>query len=78
MNCDINSVLQFFLLYFLLNFMEYILGLCENIFNVLSAYLAVKLVDLQEKIEPKEEKDLNCIGFQFPAAEEAEEEEEDE
>ena len=68
MNCDVNSVLQFFLLYLLLNIVEYLLGLLENVFNVLSAYLAVKLVELQDKIEPKEESDeksISCIGFQI-------------
>lgn len=80
MNLDLGSIVNFLLVYFLFCFIQYLVGLMENVFELISAYLACKLVDYQEKLDTqsKEKESSTCIGFQVsnPTEEEDEENEE--
>ena len=68
MNLDLSSVLKFFSLYFLFCLLQYVISLLETVFNLITTYLGVKLVEYQEKLDSEEKKqqETSCIGFQIP------------
>lgn len=73
---DLDSVIKFLLIYLLFCFIQYFVSLLGTIFDLISAYLACKLVDFQEKLDAESEKEseTNCIGFQAPTITDDEEE----
>lgn len=80
MNLDLSSVLKFFSLYFLFCLLQYVISLLETVFNLITAYLGVKLVEYQEKLDAEEKKqqETSCIGFQIPTDTEGKEDNDDE
>lgn len=76
---DLGSVVKFLLVYVLFCVIQYIVSLLSTVFDLISAYLACKLVDFQEKLDKEKEdkEEQNCIGFQIPTNSTEKEEEED-
>lgn len=76
---DLGSVVKFLLVYVLFCVIQYVVSLLSTVFDLISAYLACKLVDFQEKLDKEKEgkEEQNCIGFQIPTNS-TEEEEDDE